>query len=478
MPSVLLDASRKVAGWVKTFKQARAGYRNAAKLREANARREASSATFIGITGSSAKTTTAALLGRILKGHDSVTERVDSNTLMPLANTLRRRPLKDRYVVAELGLSKVDSIRLMAELLKPDVAIVTLIDLEHYSVFRTREAVAAEKGTLVSNIRPGGFAVLNADDEHVMAMAARTAERIVTFGRATGVDYRATDIHAAFPERLSLTIEWTGGRLALQTRYVAEHFWLPVTAAVAAALELGVPPQTVAEQVAGCEPFHNRLSVAAKPDAPQFIVDTTKAPWHSVLLAFKALADAKVPRKRLILGHLSDFPGSDSKYRKAYAAVRPIADQVVFVGDHSHRSKASQQDRDEGRFVAFATPREVAEHIRSTATPGELILIKGSSDLHLERIALSWTGDVKCWVPVCGLREGCQACGLYGTPYEVHRGRRNWRRHERLRRMLTPWKVWAHRRRAIPPKQPLLAVGGPIPESMHPTNRDSKPTAD
>ena len=138
-----------------------------------------------------------------------------------------------------------------------------------------------------------------------------------------------------------------------------------------------------------------------------------------MLLAFKALADAKVPRKRLILGHMSDFPGSDSKYRKAYASARPIADQVVFVGDHSHRSKASQKDRDEGRFLAFATPFEVAEHIGRTATSGELVLIKGSSDLHLERIALSWTGDVKCWVPICGLRESCQACGLYGTPYEI-----------------------------------------------------------
>jgi UDP-N-acetylmuramoyl-tripeptide--D-alanyl-D-alanine ligase len=273
-------------------------------------------------------------------------------------------------------------------------------------------------------------------------MAAHTVERIVTFGQATRVDYRATDIHAAFPERLSLTIEWKGGRLALQTRYVAEHFWLPVTAAVAAALELGVPPQTVAERVVDCEPFHNRFNVASAPNGPQFILDTTKAPWHSVLLAFKALADADVPRKRLVLGHMSDFPGSDSKYQKAYAAARAIADQVVFVGDHSHRSKASQQDQDEGRFVAFATPFEVAEHIRRTATPGELILVKGSSNLHLERIALSWTEDVKCWVPVCGLREGCQACGLYGTPHEIHRGRRNWRRRERRRLLLlTPWKV-------------------------------------
>lgn len=439
MTGVLFKGWGKVAGWAGAIRQTRRERRDAARLREAEARRAASAATFVGVTGSSAKTTTSALLAHILKGHDSVAQRLDANTLMPLANTLRRL-LHERYVVAELGLSKVGSIRTMAELLRPDVAIVTLIDLEHYSIFRTREAVAAEKGTLVSNVRPGGFALLNADDAHVMAMAARTAERIVTFGQAPGADYRATDIHAAFPQRLRLTVEWKGGSLSLQTRYAAEHFWLPVTAAVAAALELGVPPQTIAERVAGSEPFPNRFSVVDAAGGPQFMVDTTKAPWHSVLLAFKALADATAPRKRLILGHMSDFPGSDSKYRKAYVQGRAVADQVVFVGDHAHRSKASQQDRDEGRFVAFDTPREVARHVRETAIPGELILIKGSSNLHLERIALSWTKDVQCWVPECGLREGCEACGLYGTPYEIHRGRRNWRRRGRLRRLLTPWR--------------------------------------
>ncbi|RWO81011.1 MAG: hypothetical protein EOQ95_28610 [Mesorhizobium sp.] len=217
--------------------------------------------------------------------------------LVAITATVRRRVTEDGVSVSIPSYGFPHSIIDHTKVKKGQQIELTgeVTRIEHYSVFRTREAVAAEKGMLVSNIRPGGFVVLNADDQHVMAMAERTVERIVTFGQAAGVDYRATDIHAAFPERLMLTIEWTGGRLTLQTRYVAEHFWLPVTAAVAAALELGVPAQTVAEQVAGCEPFHNRLSVAAKPDGPQFIIDTTKAPWHSVLLASKALADAKSP---------------------------------------------------------------------------------------------------------------------------------------------------------------------------------------
>jgi len=441
MTNVFLDTGRRIAGWANALRQVRSDRRDAAKLKAASAGRAASPATFIGVTGSSGKTTTTALLSHILRGQDTVREQADANTLMSLRSTLRRRPA-ERYVVAEVGLSKVDSVRQMAELLKPDAAIVTLIGLEHYSVFRTREAVAAEKGTLVSNIQPGGFAVLNADDPHVMAMAALTAERIVTFGQSPAADYRAAGIRAAFPERLKLTIEWKGGRLDLQSRYLAEHFWLPVTAAVATALELGVPPSLVAERVAGSEPIRNRLGLIDIPGGPQFMIDTTKAPWHSLQLALKALADASASRKRLVLGQLSDFPGSDSKYRKAYSAGRAIADQVMFVGDHSDRSGASRQDSVEQRFVPFTTPREAADHIRRTATPGELILLKGSSNLHLERIALSWVEDVQCWVPVCGLREGCEACGLYGTPYEIHGGsRRNWRRRERWQLLLKPWKL-------------------------------------
>ncbi|TIX39278.1 MAG: UDP-N-acetylmuramoyl-tripeptide--D-alanyl-D-alanine ligase, partial [Mesorhizobium sp.] len=66
------------------------------------------------------------------------------------------------------------------------------------------------------------------------------------------------------------------------------------------------------------------------------------------------------------------------------------------------------------------------------AVPGELILLKSSSNLHLERVALAWTHDVKCWVPVCGKRSGCQGCGLFEVPFEQHRAHVRKRRRARL----------------------------------------------
>jgi UDP-N-acetylmuramoyl-tripeptide--D-alanyl-D-alanine ligase len=130
---------------------------------------------------------------------------------------------------------------------------------------------------------------------------------------------------------------------------------------------------------------------------------------------------------------MSEFASSDDKYRRAYQMARASADEVVFIGHHKHRAKASQQDIEEGRFRAFATPREAADNLRATLAPDEVILVKGSSDLHLERLGLSLREEVKCWVEACGKRQGCLDCRRYGDPYEWHKGRKR-----RLLRKLAP----------------------------------------
>lgn len=174
------------------------------------------------------------------------------------------------------------------------------------------------------------------------------------------------------------------------------------------------------ERIATFQPLANRCHIFVADGGPRFIVDSAKAPLHSLALAFDMVAKSTVDKKRIILGQLSDFAGSNIRYAHAYKSAREIADQVIYVGDHAHRSKASQADRDAGRFVELRTPQQVSDYIKQTAVPGELILIKSSSNLHLERIALAWTHDVKCWSTTCGKKEGCQTCGLYEVPFEEH----------------------------------------------------------
>lgn len=391
-------------------------------VKRATEKRAAINPTCIGVTGSSGKSTTTALLGHILAGVGKVRGNSDANTYGTLIRTLSRMPRDTRFVAAECGVGRIGHMEPMARMLQPDVAIVTLVALEHKSEFRTREAIAAEKGLLVEALRPDGLAILNADDPLVRAMGDRTSARVVTFGLEANATYRAINVRVGLPERLSFTVTSPKGEVNLRSKFVGEHFWLPVLAAATAALELGVPTDVVADRVASFEPLVAAGGTIAITGGPLFVLDTTKAPWHSVPLAFDMVRRATAPRRRIVLGHMSDFAGSDQKYRDAYRLARAAADEVIFVGSHSHRSRASDEDHATGRFHAFATPLEVIDHLRATAVPGEVILLKGSVDLHLERLALAFREDVRCWVVSCGKKQGCLACRRYREPYEWHKG--------------------------------------------------------
>ncbi|RWQ31818.1 MAG: UDP-N-acetylmuramoyl-tripeptide--D-alanyl-D-alanine ligase [Mesorhizobium sp.] len=392
------------------------------RIAMARLRRRRTKATVIGITGSSAKTTTAELLAHILEGSGSVHKLTVSNTFNRLIEKLWRLPRNSAYAVMELGVMAKGDMARMASVLKPDIAIMTLIADEHHSAFGGRAAVAAEKQALVESLAPDGLAILNVDDDLIAAMALNTVAPSVTFGRSERARYRACDIHAAYPQRLSMTIHWPGGALALRTRLIAEHFWLAVAAAAAAALELGVDARIIAERVSTFEPMPTRCGVWQVREGPTFFVDTAKTPFHSLGLAFDMLGHADAGYKRVVLGHIADYAGKPAKaYGSAYRAARAICDQIVFVGEHAHRSGAAQEDRDSGRFLEMRSVRQVAEHVRATQRPDEVILVKGSRNLHLERIALAADHDVRCWEPVCGYPRSCLECGKYLIPFEQHR---------------------------------------------------------
>ena len=387
--------------------------------------RSRSKATFIAITGSSGKSTCGQLLTHLLIGHGEVESQLFANTYSPIARKIRRLRSSTEYVVVEAGIGFRGRMKRMASVIQPDVAIVTMIGIEHYRAFRSREVVATEKGGLVEAVRPSGFAVLNADDEFVMGMAARTSERIVTFGKNKKADYVVVSADAAYPKCLELVIDCRGTRHQFDTRFVGAHLWLPCAAAIATAIELGVAVKHIQERLNDYEgpPFRFQPYPTS---GPTFILDTAKAPYGTLDLAFSAFAAARFAHKRVILGNIADFAGSDRpKYRDAYRAARAISDQVIIVDRHLHRYDDIKEDLKTGKLIELETAGAVDKFIRDTYRKDELILVKSSKNLHLERVALSWTNDVQCWEPKCRVDRNCLECGLYEFPFGEH---------ERLRR--------------------------------------------
>jgi UDP-N-acetylmuramoyl-tripeptide--D-alanyl-D-alanine ligase len=226
-------------------------------------------------------------------------------------------------------------------------------------------------------------------------MAERTKARSVTFGR-TGGEYVVSNVRCPAPEKLSLTITNQDKAFEIASRLTGEYQSVVVAAAFACTHRLGVPPGVIVERIASFPAVFGRCSVHRVQNGLLFIVDTTKAPYHSIHLVLDMLAEFSAPRKRIVVGRISDAAGSDRIYRDAYRAARSVADQIIFLGEHSHRTKATAEDVADGRFVRFEKLEDLADFLKESAIEDEIFLLKSSAKMHFERLMLSFFTSVRC----------------------------------------------------------------------------------
>jgi UDP-N-acetylmuramoyl-tripeptide--D-alanyl-D-alanine ligase len=188
-------------------------------------------------------------------------------------------------------------------------------------------------------------------------------------------------------------------------------------------LELGVPVNAIVEKVASFTPVGGRMSVH-RLNGRKFILDTVKAPFHSIGLPLETLRTIAATKKRFILGQISDYRGnSTKKYRDTYLAAAKIADEVCFVGATANKARAPRQDIETGKFRAFTSVEALAKHLKATAEEGEVIVVKSARNLHLERLMLDAVEPVRCWPNECGNKISCVDCGLFGAAFQEHAGR-------------------------------------------------------
>src|SRR5882724_10816611 len=159
----------------------------------------------IGITGSAGKTTTKELTAHVLSqtGHRVLkSERNYNNGLgLPLSVlqmvSRGRRPDDYDLAVLEMGMSSpTHEIRRLVQITPPDVGVELMVAPVHLEYLGTIENIAAAKAELIEGLKPGGVAVLNADDELVMEMKAKHQGRSITFGIENNADVSAKEIDA------------------------------------------------------------------------------------------------------------------------------------------------------------------------------------------------------------------------------------------------------------------------------------------
>ena len=346
----------------------------------------------VGITGSNGKTTTKNLLARILEGEgETVSPKASFNNEVGAPLTMLRVTGDTKYLVSEFGASAPGEIARLAGLVEPDIGIVLMVGMAHAGGFGGIEATFLAKSELVRSIRPGGLAVLNADDARVAAMAKIAAERdvdVLWFGRGPDAQVRADDV-VVTASGTSFQVTAHGVTAPLKLRVLGEHHVMNALAAIAAATALGVSLEDCIARLETVEIAERWRMQPLGSDRVRIINDAYNASPDSMAAALRTLAQITGPGERTVavLGAMSELGehAEEEHDRVGLLAVRLGIKRIVVVGQDARRMylEAVAQGSWDAEAVFFATADEAFEYLKGELRDGDRVLVKSSNSAGL-----------------------------------------------------------------------------------------------
>jgi UDP-N-acetylmuramoyl-tripeptide--D-alanyl-D-alanine ligase len=354
-----------------------------------------------GITGSAGKTTTKDLAAQLIEAlGPTVAPRASWNNEIGHPLTVLRATAETRYLVLELSARGPGHIAHLCQIAPPRFGVVLCVGHAHEGVFGGIEEVARAKGELPAALPggpDGGVALLNADDPLVMAMAARTPARVVTFGRGPA-DVRAEDVRLDDRGRPGFRLVGPSGSGQVQLRLYGEHNVHNALAAAALAGELGMPAAEIAQRLSEAQARSRwRMEVTERPDGVIVLNDAYNANPEAVRAALDTLGVlARGRRSFAVLGPMSEL-GAQSRARHeeigGYAAQAGLTGLIV-VGEEAGPilTGAKAEPSWGGELVHAADASAALDALGHRLAPGDVVLVKASRSAGLERVALALTG--------------------------------------------------------------------------------------
>ena len=365
----------------------------------------------IGVTGSVGKTTTkemlvAALspLGAILK-----TEASQNNeTGVPKA--LLQLTTEHKAAVIEMGMRGSGQIAYLCGIARPTIGVITLIADNHLELLGSWDAIADAKGELLESLPADGLAVLNAEDSYLPYLRAKTAAQVVEYG---GEDVHPVRLGSLpFPVREGLRMllnpsltgeggeerdgrgfdgwQFTVRSVPVQIHTLSRHDISNALAALAVAEALGVKLADAADALKAYTPPPMRMQVIKTVNGVTILNDAYNAAPASVKSALETLISYDGGRKIAFLGDMRELGArADEAHRELGSVIDELGglDALYTVGGLAAQIPNAAQ--------RFADSEDAARFAREALTvqPGDVILVKGSRAMSMEKIVEALHGS-------------------------------------------------------------------------------------
>ncbi|MGA7078876.1 MAG: UDP-N-acetylmuramoyl-tripeptide--D-alanyl-D-alanine ligase [Terriglobales bacterium] len=355
--------------------------------------------TAIGITGSMGKTTTKEAMAHLLAIKYRV-HRTRGNFNNHFGLPLGLLTLEPEYdlAVVEMGMSHAGEIAALARIALPNQAVVTNVAPVHLESFDSIAGIARAKYELIEALPHGGTAVLNADDEYVSQFGRDFKGKVILFGlkAAAGVvaDVRAENIEVLGVEgtRFDLVSRMVSGevRQAVQSPLLGRHNVYNVLAAAAMALEHGITPSEIAAALPSLQAADKRGQVVQVGNIT-VLYDCYNSSPRALMAAVDTLAAMPARRRMVVAGEMLELGLTGEEMHREcgrYIAGRKLD---FLLGVRGLAKPMVDAARDAGMKAEFvATPEEAGEWLARETRDGDVVLLKASRGVKLEKALETW----------------------------------------------------------------------------------------
>ncbi|MHA7270357.1 UDP-N-acetylmuramoyl-tripeptide--D-alanyl-D-alanine ligase [Arthrobacter sp. HLT1-20] len=368
----------------------------------------------IGITGSAGKTTTKDLLTGILSPLGETVAPVGSyNGEVGVPLTVFRAVESTRYLIIEMGATKMGQISYLATMVHPDLGVVLCVGSAHAGEFGSIDNIAVAKGELVEALAPAGRALLNFDDQRVRAMAQRSNAPITFFSSADaavpeddaagGADFlqaRKVQTNADGQPEFELVFPGSSQTWQVRSKLLGLHHVTNLLAAAAAAHALGIDPADIVSSLnVQTAASRYRMERTDRSDGVSVINDAYNANPESMRAALRTLAElggSGARRTWAVLGEMLEL-GSDSVLEHdavGRVAVRLNISRLLVVGAGARAMHvgAVMEGSWGNESMFFADADAAYQVLEAELEPGDIVLVKSSNGSGLrflgDRIAL------------------------------------------------------------------------------------------
>ncbi|WP_449245732.1 UDP-N-acetylmuramoyl-tripeptide--D-alanyl-D-alanine ligase [Desulfobacca acetoxidans] len=346
----------------------------------------------IAITGSCGKTTTKEMIALVLASRFRVLKNeLNLNNLIGLPQTLLALNTGHETAVVEMGMNHFGEIRRLAQIARPDIAVVTNVHAAHLEGLGSLEGVAQAKAEVIQGLRNNGLIIYNADDQRLRAALHHFKGQTLSFGFDPGAQIQAGPPCQCGVWGQRAEIRHQGKIWALELQLPGRHQLYNALAAAAVGLALGLPAEQISQALSRFAGLKHRSQMQCHTSGIHIFNDCYNANPGSMAMALQTLASLK--NQGRAVAALGDMLELGRETIPAHRQLGTLAaqlqvDLLVVWGKFkdSVRQGALAAGMPHSRIYLVASHAEGADIIRGFCRPGDTLLVKGSRGATMEKL--------------------------------------------------------------------------------------------